>query len=510
MHTRYFRYKKIEDLQADVDRLGLDITFESNLNAVWNKVKVGDRWIGNSLAVNPMEGCDGTLDGAPDELTFRRWSRFGAGGAKLVWGEATAVRPEGRANPRQLLISDRNLLSFEKLIGVTRGRHREIFGSDDDLLIGIQLTHSGRFSFEKPYIAYHHPQIDSITFLDKKNKVVIPPDFPLVTDDYLKSLEDAFVSAAVSVAKVGFDFVDIKQCHSYLLNELLGARSRHGKYGGRSIEKRTRFIRNVIGRIKEAVGNKVVIASRLSAFDGVPFVKDPFTGVGKPAPHVTPYEYGFGIDRSNPLVEDLSEVLTLIRMLVTRGLSLLSISIGSPYYNMHIGRPYERPPVDAYYAPEHPLVGVYRHFRIVEKIQEEFPSLPIVGTGYSWLRQYFINAAESNLRRHRVTIVGIGRAAIAYPDFVRDLKERGVLAANKVCIGASFCTDLMRFKHNELGQYPSGCVPRDDVYAHIYKEALAKRASAEAEFQLRKVETRGRAEAERLRMNRSSKRKGHE
>jgi len=473
MSAKYFTYKSLDELKKNIDEMGLDITFEEKLEAIARPVNVGGKSIGNSLAIHPMEGCDGTLDGRPDELTFRRWERFGGGGAKLIWGEATAVVPEGRANPRQLLLSDKNLLDFENLLKRARKKHRELYGRDDDLMVGLQLTHSGRYSYLKPIIAYHHPQVDSITYVDKENGIVVTPEYPVVTDDYLEKLEDSFVEAAKMAAKIGFDFIDIKQCHTYLFNELLGARTRSGKYGG-SFENRTRLIRNILGKIKSELDNQIILASRINAFDGIPFVADPKTKIGKPLPYVIPYEYSFGVDRHNPLKPDLSEVLSFVKMLVESGVQLLNVSLGSPYYNMHLGRPFDRPPTDGYYSPEHPLVGIERHFEVTGEIQKTFPDLPIVGTGYSWLQKYLVNAAESNLRRGRVSIIGVGRGAIAYPNYAHDALTLGGLDGSRVCYGVSYCTNLMRSKHNELGQYPAGCVPRDPVYAAIYKDSLKR------------------------------------
>ncbi len=474
MPEKYFTYKKLDDIRNDAKARHLDVTFEDALDAIRKSIRIGDRTIGNSLGIHPMEGCDGTLDGKPGELTVRRWMNFGTGGAKMIWGEATAIVPEGLANPRQLLINESNLPDLAAMAAATRKGHRTQFGRDDDLLIGLQLTHSGRYSYRKPIIAYHHPQVDSSTFLDKQKQTSIPSDYPVVTDDYLERLEDFYEQAAVLAHRAGFDFIDIKQCHTYLLGELLGARQREGKYGG-SFENRTRFIRNVLGKITARLGSSIILASRMNAFDGVPFRKNPVTGLGEPLPFSTPYEYSFGVDRMNPLCEDLTEPIKLVRLMCEQGVKMVNVSLGSPYYNMHIGRPFEVTPIDGYIPPEHPLVGVDRHFRITGAIQEAFPSLVVVGTGYSWLQKYLINAAESNLRRKRVTIVAAGRGAIAYPEYVRDALTNGELKSNRVCLAISYCTNLMRAKDNPMGQYPAGCVPRDDAYAPIYKEMLAKK-----------------------------------
>jgi len=149
--------------------------------------------------------------------------------------------------------------------------------------------------------------------------------------------------------------------------------------------------------------------------------------------------------------------------------SAYSATWESPYWNPHIGRPFERPPVDGYWPPEHPLVGVERHFRLTAAMQETFPDLAVVGSGYSWLRHYAASAGEANVRAGRVSIVGLGRGAIAYPDFAADLMEHGEMVDRKSCIGVSYCTALMRAKNNELGQFPVGCVPRDPLFAEQFK-----------------------------------------
>lgn len=472
--SKYFRYKTLEDLQKDVLKLGLQdtIRFTGDLGSLWRTTPLGHKTIGNALAVHPMEGCDGTVDGSPDELVYRRWERFGAGGAKLIWGEATAVMEEARANTRQLWLHEANASTFEDLLTRTRKAHRDVFGGDDDLVIGLQLTHSGRYSYRRPYIAFHDPAADPVTMADRKRKLPVTPDYPTLTDDDLKRVEDAMVKTAVLAWKVGFDFVDVKQCHRYLLSELLAAKLRPGVYGG-SLENRTRLVRETIGRIRDATGDRLLLASRMNVYDGLPYTKDAETAVGKPRlPYPIPYLSGFGVNEQDPFQEDLTEPVQVVGWLKDWGVKLVNVTMGSPYYNPHVGRPAEKPPIDGYEPPEHPLYGVARHFRCTSAIQKAHPDLAVVGTGYSWLQQYFVNAAAANILDGRVTIAGSGRGAIAYPDFAKDAQESGKLIPKKVCITVSYCTALMRGKHNPEGQYVSGCVPRDKLYAEIYKEML--------------------------------------
>ncbi len=472
--SKYFKYPTLQALREDIQARGLGIYLEEKIDKILQPVKIKGRHAGNALGIQPMEGCDGDLEGTPGPLTFRRWERFGHGGAKLIWGEATAISRESRANPRQLLINEKNLPHFANLLIRTRKAHKEIYGTTDDLIIGLQVTHSGRYSYQRPIIAYHHPQVDSLTYVHKQTKSILPKDYPLVSDDYLERLEDEFVATALLIEKVGFDFVDIKQCHTYLLSELLGARTRPGKYGG-SFENRTRLIRNILGKVRQVVGSDFIIASRINAYDGIPYRQNESTGIGEPMKYEIPYRYSFGVDPTNPLRENLTEVKEFIRLMVTGGISLLNISMGSPYYSMHIGRPYEKAPLDGYESPEHPLEGVERHFRITGELQKSFPDVPMIGTGYSWLQRYLINAAEANVRKGLVSIASVGRGAIAYPDFVKDLIEHGEMKRAKVCLAVSYCTNLMRSKHNEFGQFETGCVPRDPIYAEIYKETLKEK-----------------------------------
>ncbi|HEV8573619.1 MAG TPA: NADH:flavin oxidoreductase [Dehalococcoidia bacterium] len=406
--SKYFTYRSRDDLERDIAARGVGIELAKGLDALLKPMTIGGREVGNRLAVQPMEGCDATLDGLPGELTFRRWERFGAGGAKLIWGEATAVVPEGRANPRHLVIEERTAPALKQLLTRTRRAHRQRFGGGDDLIVGLQLTHSGRFSYRKPLIAQHAPPLDAVKHIDS--------DHPLIADEYLEGLEDRYAEAAALAYGIGFDFVDIKQCHGYLLNELLGARKRGGKYGG-DFDGRTRFVRNVVGKIRAHSGPELLIASRLNIFDGAPFVA---RADGTREPSRGPYPWGFGTNCERPDESDLEEPLRLVGLLRELGVSLINVTMGSPYWNPHIGRPFERAAVDGYVPPEHPLIGVERHFRLTAEVQWAFPELAVVGNGYSWLRHYAALAGEANVRAGRVSIMGLGRGAIAYPDFAVD------------------------------------------------------------------------------------------
>jgi 2,4-dienoyl-CoA reductase-like NADH-dependent reductase (Old Yellow Enzyme family) len=482
MPKRYFTYKTLDDLRRDAERLQINLPLVADPEEVkhWLSQPVeivgqGSKgWrIGNSLAIHPMEGCDGELDGRPGELTFRRYRRFGAGGAKLIWFEACAVVPEGRANPRQLWIHEGSASALKNLLEECRRAHEQEFGTREDLVCVLQLTHSGRYSFRDQRVAYEHPVLDKYPYVSAWNSPPRSAPWQVASDEYLASLEDRFVEATALARDAGFDGVDLKMTHGYLLVELLSARTRPGAYGG-PLENRARLAMNVLAKIQARVGKDFLLAVRLGVYDGVPYAVSPDDSIGLPRPHEEPYPWGFGVNPQNPLEPDLAEPIRFIGWLRQRGVNLLNVSLGNPYVNPHFGRPYEKPNEGLYETPEHPLLGVARHFNATAKIQQAFPDLATVGTGYSWLQHFLINAGAANLKLGWVRMVGVGRGALAYPEFARDALTKGELDPLRTCKTLSFCTYLMRQKNHPLGQFPTGCPPFDkEGYGEVVKQARA-------------------------------------
>lgn len=419
--------------------------------------------IGNRIAVQPMEGWDATPDGAPSENTFRRWRNFGRSGGKLIWGgEAVAVCHEGRANPNQLLASPRTQERLAELRTVLRNEHFRTTGSDDGLLIGLQLTHSGRYcrpnehARPEPRILYHHPLLD--------RRLNLPDDYPLLTDGEIESIIENFHSAALIAWESGFDFVDIKHCHGYLGHEFLSAHTRVGRYGG-DFKGRSRFLREVVQGIR-SLAPRLHIGVRLSAFDTVPFHSDPAQsrngkcsiGVAEYSTNLLPYRWGFGLNPLDPTGADLKEPLRFLSLLEELGIQLVNITAGSPYYNPHIQRPALYPPSDGYLPPEDPLVGVARQMEATRELKRQFPNLIIVGSAYTYLQDFLPHVAQAAARDGWVDIVGLGRMVLTYPEFLWQATEGTPLQRKRICRTFSDCTTAPR---NGL---PSGCYPLDDYY----------------------------------------------
>ena len=422
-----------------------------------------DLTLGNRLAIHPMEGWDGTADGNPSESTLRRWKRFGQSGAKLIWGgEAVAVRHEGRANPNQLVIAPHTLKGLAQLRAALIEEHRRATGSVERLLVGLQLTHSGRYCVPnakgrpEPRILYRHPILD--------RRLKLPADYPLLTDGEIGGIIEDFHRSARMAWRLGFDFVDVKHCHGYLGHEFLSAHTREGPYGG-SFENRTRFLREVVEGVRAAAPG-LRIGVRLSAFDSVPFHPDPAqSSPGKPGPgipesheHLIPYRWGFGVNAQKPVEADLTEAVQFLSLLEKLEIRLVNLSAGSPYYNPHIQRPALFPPSDGYLPPEDPLVGVARQMYMVRQLKQQFPRLIFVGTAYSYLQDFLPNVAQAAVREGWTDLVGVGRMVLTYPELFRDVLEGRPVNRNRVCRTFSDCTTAPR------SGLPSGCYPLDDYY----------------------------------------------
>ena len=478
--VRLASLKSPAEFRAHLANLNLDLGLDDTLLSgeaspllrplAWNGRTIGNRW-----AVHPMEGWDGTLSGGVSAPMLRRWQRFGYSGAKLIWGgEAMAVCPEGRANPHQIILNEANQSGIASLRESLLTAHREKFAKTDDLVIGFQLTHSGRFcrpNDKKRWesrVAYRHPLLDA--------KFEVTSDAQVLTDQEVHRLVHAYAEAARLAAEAGADFVDIKHCHGYLLHEFLSAHSRPGPYGG-SFENRTRLVREIIAAIR-AQAPQLEIAIRLSAFDLVPFKPDPnLSRPGKPGPgmpedyaHLLPYRCAFGVNPDNPLQYDLTEPKQFLQLLADLGVCLVNLSAGSPYYNPHIQRPAAYPPSDGYQPHEDPLISVARQIKVVQELKVAFPQLILVGSGYSYLQEYLPHVAQYCVRNGWVDSVGLGRMVLSYPHMLADVTTSGKLQEPRlICRTFSDCTTAPR---NGLR---SGCYPLDDFYKTFEDAAALKR-----------------------------------
>jgi 2,4-dienoyl-CoA reductase-like NADH-dependent reductase (Old Yellow Enzyme family) len=340
--------------------------------------------------------------------------------------------------------------------------HCRTTGSDEGLLIGLQLTHSGRYcrplrhDKPEPRILYRHPILDG--------RLGLSSDYPLLTDSEIENIIEEFHRAAKIAQELGFDFVDIKHCHGYLGHEFLSAHTREGNYGG-SFANRTRFLQEVVKGI-HSIAPSLGIGVRLSAFDTVAYRPDPSrSSNGKLGPgipevhdHLIPYRWGFGVNPIHPTEIDLTETVQFLSLLEELEIRLVNITAGSPYYNPHIQRPALYPPSDGYQPAEDPLISVALQMNVTRQLKERFPKLIIVGTAYSYLQDFLPHVAQAAIAGGWVDAVGMGRMILTYPELLHDASEGRIISQKRICRTFSDCTTAPR------KGLPSGCYPLDSYY----------------------------------------------
>lgn len=433
MHER-FRFKNSEELLEKAAGLGLSLPFTDDISYLFQPIKINSFEIQNRLLVQPMEGYDSEADGSPSELTRRRYLRYAKGGSGVIWYEALAVSPEGRSNPNQLFINKNNLEFFRGLNFEVRKVAAEI-GSHP--LLVAQLTHSGRYS--KP-ASKPEPRVAAA------NSILDRVDPYILSDDELRSIQDKYIEAAGLASSAGFDAIDLKACHGYLMIDILSSASRKNSiYGGPGSSERFRFLLETCDRIRDEVPG-ILITTRLNMSDV--------------------YENGFGIDNyGNP---DFSDALSLTGELKSKGISIINLSMGSPYYNPHVTRPYDTPLPGQTIPEEHPLEGVVRMIEGTSLFKKRYPEIYFIGSAYSWLRQFAPNVGAAVVKNGMADFIGLGRSSFAYPDLPLDLKNNGKANPSKVCITCSGCTRLIR------NYRPGGCVIRDrEIYGKELKKLIA-------------------------------------
>ncbi|TWT51216.1 NADPH dehydrogenase [Rubripirellula amarantea] len=470
VYPRVASFKSHEDFIAHLRTQGLDLPCDKvvetgDSSTLGQSIPIEGSSIGNRFCILPMEGWDGTTDGKPTELTVRRWRNFGISGAKLIWGgEAAAVRHDGRANPNQLIVNDANASEIEGLRKELVHAHHEKFGRTDDLLVGLQLTHSGRWARPNDKSKLEPRTAQRNRLLDKRQG--IRDDSAMLTDNELSVLVDDFVRAARIAESCGFEFVDVKHCHGYLGHELLSGVDRPGKYGG-SFENRTRFLRDIVAGIR-AEAPTLGLGVRVSIFDYVPYVSGA-DNIGQPDdgdPRLT-----FGGDGSGQGI-NLDEPMELMRLMEQLGIKLVCTTAGSPYYNPHIQRPAYFPPSDGYGAPEDPLVGVDRQIQATAQLKRAFPNLIFVGSGYTYLQEWLPGVGQAVVKAGMVDSIGLGRMVLSYPELPADVIAGTTMPRKKVCRTFSDCTTAPR-----KGMV-SGCYPLDPYYKARPEREMLKQLKA--------------------------------
>ena len=439
MSQERFHYKTLEEVKERAEELKVYLPFSSSTDILKTPLKVGNVTFHNRMGIAPMEGADSLEDGSPSDYTIRRYVNEAIGGSALIWFEAISIVPEGRSSKTQLLLTEENVESYKRMNEKIKEAGRKANGFEPYLI--MQANHSGRYSNPDnrpaPMIAYRHPQLEQYRAAD---------DSCIVTDDYLKSLEESFGKAALLAKKAGFDAVDIKSCHGYLLAELLSAYDRPGQYGG-NYENRTRLLKNGIKAAKVWEDENFQVTCRLGIYDGYE------------------YPWGFGVSEGSGLKPDLKEPIRLVKELYGNcGIQMMNLTMGNPYATTHVTRPFD---MGKYEPEEHPFTGIGRMIAGIGEVKKAVPEMVIFGSAPTYLRQFADLYTAGAVEEGFCDGMLFGRMAFADPDYANEIIKNGRIDPKRVCMTCGKCGDLIR------AHKPTGCVIRDPkTFMPFYKEFL--------------------------------------
>lgn len=449
MSQERFHYKTLEEVKERAEELKVYLPFSSSTDILKTPLKVGNVTFHNRMGIAPMEGADSLEDGSPSDYTIRRYVNEAIGDSALIWFEAISIVPEGRSSKTQLLLTEENVESYKRMNEKIKEAGRKANGFEPYLI--MQANHSGRYSNPDnrpaPMIAYRHPQLEQYRAAD---------DSCIVTDDYLKSLEESFGKAALLAKKAGFDAVDIKSCHGYLLAELLSAYDRPGQYGG-NYENRTRLLKNGIKAAKVWEDENFQVTCRLGIYDGYE------------------YPWGFGVSEGSGLKPDLKEPIRLVKELYGNcGIQMMNLTMGNPYATTHVTRPFD---MGKYEPEEHPFTGIGRMIAGIGEVKKAVPEMVIFGSAPTYLRQFADLYTAGAVEEGFCDGMLFGRMAFADPDYANEIIKNGRIDPKRVCMTCGKCGDLIR------AHKPTGCVIRDPkTFMPFYKEFLEIKKKQPANF----------------------------
>ena len=449
MSQERFHYKTLEEVKERAEELKVYLPFSSSTDILKTPLKVGNVTFHNRMGIAPMEGADSLEDGSPSDYTIRRYVNEAIGGSALIWFEAISIVPEGRSSKTQLLLTEENVESYKRMNEKIKEAGRKANGFEPYLI--MQANHSGRYTNPEnrpaPMIAYRHPQLEQYRAAD---------DSCIVTDDYLKSLEESFGKAALLAKKAGFDAVDIKSCHGYLLAELLSAYDRPGQYGG-NYENRTRLLKNGIKAAKVWEDENFQVTCRLGIYDGYE------------------YPWGFGVSEGSGLKPDLKEPIRLVKELYGNcGIQMMNLTMGNPYATTHVTRPFD---MGKYEPEEHPFTGIGRMIAGIGEVKKAVPEMVIFGSAPTYLRQFADLYTAGAVEEGFCDGMLFGRMAFADPDYANEIIKNGRIDPKRVCMTCGKCGDLIR------AHKPTGCVIRDPkTFMPFYKEFLEIKKKQPANF----------------------------
>jgi 2,4-dienoyl-CoA reductase-like NADH-dependent reductase (Old Yellow Enzyme family) len=386
------------------------------MEKIFSPIQIGTKTAPNRLASQAMEGNDGEKGGNPSVLTIERYENLARGGWGLVIVEATSVTTESLARINCLCLNENTLERFKVLVDAFRK-------INPDAVLLLQITHSGMKSipaFSKKVGICPDPSADT----DGTTPHVL-------TEAEIEVIRKAFVQTTLLAKAAGFDGADFKLCHGYFGAEMLRlANIRSDRWGG-SFKNRTRFLTEGVEEIRAQLGGaEFILGSRISMYEGI--------------------RGGCGTAGPEEIIEDLTEMDSLISLMDDLGMDYINVSAGVPGVTSEITRPVK--------SSRWLYLHQFRYAKYAkELLQLRNSRMKTIGSTYTVLGEDAAAAAGENILKGYTDLAGFGRQSFADPLYPVKLKNGEKINYCTLCSG---CSKLM------IRQLHDGCI----LYNEYYKD----------------------------------------
>lgn len=333
--------------------------------------KIGRVELKNRFIMPAMGSHHGEEDGSVGDELIAYYTARAKGGFGLLITEFTAISPEGKALPGQLVnYSDDCIPGFKRLADAIHTQESKIF---------MQLQHSGRQTTS------HFTGLQPVAPSPIPCPVNMEPPRELTVDE-IHEIVEKFGDGALRAKTAGFDGVEIHGAHGYLPAQFMSSYSnkRIDEYGG-DLMGRARFSIELIQKIKQKCGKEFPVIFRISGDERV--------------------ESG----------RKLKETVLIAKLLEEAGADAIHVSTG-----VYASMPYMVPPAN-----------VPQGFNLdAAQAVKQAVHIPVIAVG----RIIDPVMAEDVIASGIADFVALGRACLADPEFPNKVQE-GKTDEISPCVG---------------------------------------------------------------------------
>jgi 2,4-dienoyl-CoA reductase-like NADH-dependent reductase (Old Yellow Enzyme family) len=225
----------------------------SALDTLWRPFRLKSLDLANRVVMAPMTR-NFSPEGVPNADVAAYYRRRAEGGVGLILSEGTVIdRPASRNLPRiPFFHGDKALAGWKAVIDGVHAAGGKM---------GPQIWHTGStYGGDKTWD--QGAEIDSPSGLVGPGQERGKP----MTEEAIADTIAAFGRAAADAKRLGFDTFEIHGAHGYLIDQFFwdGTNHRADRWGGASIQERSRFAVEVVKAARAAVGPDYPILMRVS------------------------------------------------------------------------------------------------------------------------------------------------------------------------------------------------------------------------------------------------------